>query len=156
MDGSWNIEEKTAIHRAFAILASVNNAYADNREMKARLQGWEAIMADEVSGYEVAEAVIKFAKKQDNIPTPSCLLKIINPVKQKISQSEFIHAKEQWRVEGYPAYSYYASIVKDFEKQEQSSREEKHDAPMHPRLAERLRKELGEAPKLKTITGKTS
>lgn len=67
---------------------------------------------------QIINALHIHCERNSVIPKVSHINDILNPAKPKITQSEFIHAKEQWKLEGYPSYSYYAGIVKDYEKQE--------------------------------------
>lgn len=72
----------------------------------------------------VLKALSDYSDKKNDMPAPADLIAIMNPEKPRISQAEFIHAKKQWELEGYPSYSYYAMIVKDYENENHEERVE--------------------------------
>lgn len=76
----------------------------------------------------VLTAVDAYTDQKNDVPAPSDLIALMTPPAEKrISGAEFIHAKEQWELEGFPSYSYYATVVKDYERQNAEDR-----APKQP------------------------
>lgn len=73
---------------------------------------------------QVMQAIDKYTDTHADLPTPADLTALINPEKPRISSAEFIHSKDQWAKEGYPSYSYYAMIVKQYERENQEERQE--------------------------------
>jgi len=53
---------------------------------------------------------------------PAHICAILNPQKPKITQTEFIHAKEQHALNGYNPFSKYADTIREFEAQERENR----------------------------------
>lgn len=131
MAGNWTIEEKKQIVEAFTVLATIQRSYGREVEIKPTLQAWEYVLSD-FSALQVCAAMRIWMKKENQMPTPADLIKIIQPEPAKVSHAEFIHAKEQWKLEGYTAHSYYAAIVKDYEREQLDSRnpEPKSEIPL--------------------------
>ena len=82
-------------------------------------------------------------KQDSSMPAPADLIKIMSPAPTKITQTEFIHAKEQHALEGYPKYGYYGGIIRAYEEQEGESRnvEPIADIPLN-QLVEQTKKAL--------------
>ena len=116
MAGKWTDDEKREIFEVFCALAVSLKSYG-NSDHKARLRAWELILANEMTGNEVCSAMVAHAKASDEMPTPSDLLKIKNPPPKQITTAEFIHAKEQHALEGFPRFGYYGQIIRDYEAQ---------------------------------------
>lgn len=121
------------------------NLYGKSPEsLSNMLLAFSAVLED-CSTEEITAAFRQWMKTQTVMPTPADILKIARPAKPqepRISGAEFIHAKEQWKLEGFPSYSYYATVVKDYERQNAEDRGAKHDGPVHPQLAARVAKAL--------------
>ncbi len=121
MAGNWNEDEKREILKAFTVLATIQKTYGKEIDIKGTLQAWEYVMG-EYPAAAVLSAMQAYMRKSSDMPTPADLIALISPPKPKITQAEFIHAKEQWKLEGYPSYSYYATVVKDYEKESAEDR----------------------------------
>jgi hypothetical protein len=121
MAGNWTNEEKTEILKAFTVLATIQKTYGREIDTKATLQAWEYILG-EYPANRVLKAMQLYMRQSSDIPSPADLIALMEAPKPKITQAEFIHAKEQWKLEGFPSYSYYAVMVRDYEKQQGEER----------------------------------
>lgn len=74
------------------------------------------------SASQVIGALDKYTDTKNDIPAPADLIAIISPAPARITQTEFIHAKEQHAREGYPAYGYYGQIIKQYERENAEDR----------------------------------
>lgn len=93
---------------------------------------------------QIIGAIHKHCERKTAVPKVADINAILSPEPEKISTAEFIHAKEQWKAEGYPAFSYYSQIVKDYEKENAEDRAPLYDEPIHPALKARVQKALTE------------
>lgn len=137
MAGSWNEEEKRIIFEAFMVMVTIQKSYGRQIAVKATLRAWEYLLADTYSGEQIVAALNVYMRQKSDVPTPADLIQILSPPKlpkSKISGAEFLHAKEQWKLENHAAFSYYGNIVKEYEKQEN---EERH--PVQPIAPEILK-----------------
>lgn len=139
MAGNWTPEDKQEIVKVFAVLATIQKNYGRQIEMRETLQAWECVIGD-IPANQVVAAMQAYMRKSSDMPTPADLIALITPPKAKISQTEFIHAKDQWAKEGFPSYSYYAMVVKNFEKQEEQDRD---PAPVTERIGSGGFKKIG-------------
>jgi len=93
----------------------------------------------------VLNALHIYTDRHDDLPNPANLIEIMAPAPKKITTAEFIHAKEQHKLEGYPAHGYYGTLISNYERQEADERAPVVD--MHPKLRERLQQALIEEKK---------
>ena len=121
MAGNWTNEEKTHIAKTFGVLVAIQKSYGNDIDIKSTLRAWQVVLGDYPAG-QLISAMQEWVKRHRDMPTPSDMIKLMNPEPTRITQTEFIHAKEQWKLEGFPNYSYYAGIVKEYEKQEGEAR----------------------------------
>lgn len=121
MAGNWTQEEKQEIVKAFTVMATIQKNYGKEIDIKATLQAWEYILG-EYPADKVLAAMNRYMRKSSDIPAPADLIAIIDPPKPKITQAEFIHAKEQHKLEGYPTHGYYGGIIRAYEAQEADER----------------------------------
>lgn len=118
------------------------SSYGQPLNLKSRLGLWKMTLEDDYSIAQVLAALKQHCKASNTMPAPADVIAVLNPPKSKITQAEFIHAKKQWELEGYPSYSYYAMLVKEYESQEG---EERHK-PLE--IADNLKKAIGLETKL--------
>lgn len=74
-----------------------------------------------------AEAVLwafdQYTDRQDDIPTPSDINNILDPVKPKISDAEFIEAQKWQEANGYPRFSAAYQTIQEYKIQNSEARE---------------------------------
>lgn len=122
MDGKWTDDEKKEIAKAFALLATVQKTYGRELDPSTALPAWEWVLARDFTGKQVTDALQLYMRQTSDMPTPADLIKLMVPPTTRISQPEFIHAKDQWAKEGYPQFSYHHMIVKQYEKENADER----------------------------------
>lgn len=96
-------------------------------DIKLILQKYALFFEGKYSVEQIIKAIHTHCQKSTVIPKVANIEAILNPPTQKISQAEFIHAKDQWAKEGYPEFSFYAFQVKQYEKENNEAR-----APITP------------------------
>lgn len=117
MAGNWNNEEKQEILKVFTVMAAIQKTYGREIDIKPTLQAWEYLLAEKYNGTQVVAAMEAYMRKSSDMPAPADIIAILSPVAPKITTAEFIHAKEQHALEGYPAYGYYGQIIKQYERE---------------------------------------
>ncbi len=122
MAGSWTAEEKTEILKVFTVMATIQKTYGREIDIKPTLQAWEYLMAKDFTGAQVVAAMDAYMRKSSDMPAPADIIAILRPAPVRITQAEFIHAKEQHAKEGYPAHGYYRQIIKQFEDENHEDR----------------------------------
>lgn len=116
MAGEWTNEEKRKIFEVFAVLAADLKNYGAI-DHKARLQAWQAVLADEMTGDEICASMIALAKINDQIPTAAQLRAFKFQPPKQITYAEYKHAIEMHALEGYPMFGYYGQIIRNYESQ---------------------------------------
>ena len=147
----WRGGEVEDLIKALSVVCVSQNAYGSEKEYDMRVDFWVKKLEPRYSVNEVLGAMDMFTDRNNDMPVPADIINILSPEPKKITTAEFIHAKQQWELEGFPSYSFYAIVVKDYEKQEGQEREvktpqqilEDRSVPaMHPQLKDRLDKAL--------------
>lgn len=119
---SWTSTEIEELSKALAVVCIGQNSYGTEQQFSQRFDFWVMKLEGKYTVNQVLHALDVYTDKNSGIPTPSDIIKLLSPEPTRISHAEFIHAKEQWKLEGFPSYSYYAGIVKEYEQQEGEAR----------------------------------
>lgn len=127
MVGEWSLEDKKEITKVFAVLATIQKTYGKEIHVKEVLQAWEFVLSEKYTAGQVVAAMRAYMERSSDMPTPADLIAIINPPTPRITAAEFIHAKEQHKLEGYPSHGYYGGIIRQYEKE---NAEERGSRPM--------------------------
>jgi len=124
MAGNWTTEDKTKILQVFSVMATIQKAYGRDIDVKPTLQAWEYLMASQFTAEQVVSAMELYMRQSSDMPAPSDIIALMTPPPPaKITQAEFIHAKEQWKLDGYPPYGQHRMIVKQFEAEQAAERD---------------------------------
>jgi len=121
----WSADDKRKIANAVKPLLEMQKSYGRTLDTKTVLRGWQMLLQNKYNAEQICYAVYRYMKQKSDFPAPADLIKILTPQENKISAQEYWHAKDQWTKEGFPRFSYYAQIVKDYEAQ-QSAETESH------------------------------
>lgn len=91
------------------------------------MAGWKFVLDGRYSMETVLSALKKYMTEKSDMPVPADIEVILNPPMPRITTAEFIHAKEQHKLEGYPSHGYYGGIIRQYEKE---NAEERGSRPM--------------------------
>ena len=122
---SWTSTEIGEFTKEFAKICIGQNAYGTESQFALKVEYW--LSKIQRHGYtinQVLHALEVYTDRNDGIPTPSDIINILSPVKPKITQTEYITAKENWAREGYKSHCYYLGVMREFEAQEGEQRNE--------------------------------
>lgn len=142
MAGNWTDEEKTEIAKTLAVMAIIQKSYGREIDVKNTVKAWEFVMAD-CTAKQVVSAMQAYMRQSNDIPSPADIIQILNPPPAKIGYAEYKNALEQHKLEGFPRFGYYGTVIKDYEKQESLTNE----TPSHYELLENRKQEMPEAVK---------
>lgn len=117
MVGNWTDAEKTEIAKVLSVMAVIQKSYGREIDVKNTVKAWEFVMND-YSANQVLSAMQAYMRQSNDIPSPSDLIKIIDPPPAKISYAEYKHALERHAAEGYNPNGKWAGIVNDYPKQQ--------------------------------------
>lgn len=121
-ENCWNQSDREDIIKVLSVLIAVQKLYGRDASVKDIFAFYQMKLDGRYPASKVLSALDAYTDKKDDVPAPADLIALMDPPKTKISQAEFIHAKDQWAKEGYPSYSYYAVIVKEYEKENHEDR----------------------------------
>lgn len=138
----WSNTEISELIKAMAVYFSDLDDFGKGVDINAILQKYRLYFEKKFTVNQILNAIHAHCERKTTIPKVADINAILNPEKPKITQAEFIHAREQHAAEKYPAHGYYGGIIKDYEAQEADARDVSHDGAMHPQLAKRLKKAL--------------
>jgi len=140
----WSPEEEKKLSQALTFCwINATEKFGNELDLSMRVSGFKFVLGADFTIDEILSAFQIFMKKSSRMIAPADVQAILSPEKPKITQAEFIHAKEQWRLEGYPSHSFYAGIVKGYESEQSDSRtpEPKAQVPLG-QLVSRVKKQI--------------
>jgi len=108
-----------------------------------RLEAFKFTQEGDFSVEQILGALRVHMKKTTQMFKPAHATAILDPEPAKISQTEFIHAKKQWELQGFSPFSKYQDVVKGFEAQEDEGRAPRNDQPLAPQIQGVVNKALG-------------
>ena len=114
----WKSSERIDLAKALAIIVKGQNAYGKNHNLEDLLSYFQYKLENRFSTAQVIFAIDRYTDKNDDIPTPSRIIEILNPAPPKITQTAYIAAKK-WQEDNnrYDKFTDQHDIVKAFEKQ---------------------------------------
>lgn len=118
----WNASEQEALIKTLAVIINGQKSYGKQVSIEDTFAYYRLKLESRYTVESILKALQGYTDINDDIPTPSDLIGLMEPVIPKISHTEFIHAKNQWENEGCPMFSYYYTIVKEYEKQNAEDR----------------------------------
>lgn len=83
-----------------------------------RIRGYAAVLQEKFSHIDVANAFLRYCEDNADLPAPADLAKIISPPpppKPRPTTAQYIAALDYQKRNGYPAFSYQASIIAEYE-----------------------------------------
>lgn len=120
---SWTSTEIESLSKALAIVCVGQNAYGTEKQFEQRFDFWVMKLEGRFTVSQILQALDIYTDRYSGVPTPSDIIKIIAPEPAKITQTEYITAKENWAREGFKSHCYWKGVMNDFEKQEGESRQ---------------------------------
>ena len=147
---TWTDEDIKTLAKALTFCWKNSDQYGGSLELEARVDGIKFVLGGIVPMKLVLGAIRAHMGESTEMVKPAHVKTILFPEKAKITQTEFIHAKEQHKLNGYNPYSEWADTIRDFEKQERDDRgvlspqeilERRSVHAIHPDLQKRLENE---------------
>lgn len=97
----------------------MQKAYGRVLDMKTLLRGWESVLAEKYTVDQLIWAMKKYALTGgDDFPSPKNLHDMINP---PVTYAQYKAAQEVQARNGYPQFSYEATIIRDYHSQQDSA-----------------------------------
>lgn len=118
----WSPEQKRQLASVCFPLIQMQKQYGRNMDEKIIMQGWEIKLSKRFTIEQIIFAVDKYTDRNDDFPTPSDIINILDPEPAEISRAEYIEAKKWLERNNYNEFSEQHEIVKNFEKQERRKR----------------------------------
>lgn len=123
---SWTASEKIEITSLLTIIINGQKSFGKNASVKETFEYYAMKLEGRFSGYQVTTAMNIYTDQSNDLPSPADLIKLMTPpAPARISTAEFIHAKEQHALEGFPAYGYYGTLIREYEAQNAEERSPK-------------------------------
>ena len=120
----WTAEEKKMIAAITIPLVEMQKSYGRKIDAKLVMRGWQAILAPQYSGEQICYALVEYAKKSDDFPTPANLIAILNPQEPQVSEAEYIQACKMYEKNGYNQFSNEKDVIDRYKQQKNEKREE--------------------------------
>lgn len=136
----WSASDQEKIVKTLSIIINGQKAYGKDVSIEDTFAFYQLKLDGRFPADAVINALGAYTDRSNDIPAPADLISLMAPQTPRITQTEFIHAKEQHKLEGYPEFGYYGQIIKQYERE---NAEDRAPAPeIHPQLAQSLRKAI--------------
>ena len=124
----WNPSEQAEIVKALTVIADAQKAYGRDASVKDLFAYFRMKLDGRFPAGHVLSALDLYTDTKNDIPAPADIIALMTPpAKPMITTAEFLHAKEQHKLEGFPAYGYYGQIIRQYEGEQNEGR-----APIAP------------------------
>lgn len=121
----WTTSELEELSKFLTVIINGQKAYGKEYSVRDVYEYFKLKLNGRFSQAQVMFALNEYTDKNNDIPSPADIIKILNPAKPEISKAEYIAAKEwQKRNERYDAYTDAYDVIKAFEAQEKEGREQ--------------------------------
>ena len=146
-NNSWTDSEINTLAKALTFCWKNSDQYGGDLELQSRVDAFKFVLEGIVSVELICGAIRAHMGESTDMVKPAHVKTMLFPEKAKITQTEFIHAKEQHKLTGYNPYSEWAQTIRDFEAQEREERgvhtpqeilERRAIPAVHPALQKRL------------------
>jgi hypothetical protein len=141
MAGKWTDEDKKYLAKAAAVVVDMQKSYGKQVDLKTMLRGWQFLLEDDYTVYQISSALKEYMRQYSDIPAPADLIKILNPPEPLVTYAEYKAALEAHAKEGYPMFGYYGQIINKY-NQQQSGNDAMQDSGSEPELLADIGKTL--------------
>lgn len=113
---TWTAEDEKRLGVVLALCFKNSDAYGTDLNLADRVAFFKECLQDLYTVDQILTAIKTHSLKSSEMVKPCHVHAILNPVRE-ITTAEFIHAKEQWKNDGYPVFSRHKDVVKAYEAQ---------------------------------------
>lgn len=138
----WKNTEIQNLIKNMAVYFSDLDDYGKGVDLNAILEKYKLYLQGKFTVEQVIYSLHVHCERKRIIPKVPDLLDILDPVKPKITQSEYISALDYQKRNNYPIYSAEAILIREYTAQQDEDRGAKNDGPVHPQLAARAEAEI--------------
>ena len=103
--------------KVLSIIVKGQNAYGRKHNLEDMISYFGLKLSKRYTVDQVIYALDIFTDKYDDIPTPSDVIKILNPEKPKITEAQFVEAQKWQERNGYPIFSDARDVIDQYRKQ---------------------------------------
>lgn len=120
----WTNSDEAIIIKTLTVIINGQKSYGKTVSLKDTYDYYKLKLNGKFTADSVLKALDMYTDSKNDIPAPSDLIGLMLPAPPvRITTAEFIHAKEQHALEGYPVCGYYGQIIKQYEKENADARE---------------------------------
>ncbi len=119
----WSPSDQAEIIKVLTIIINGQKTYGKDVSIKDTYEYYKLKLDGKYPSDRVINAIQSYTDTKSDLPAPSDLITILEPkAEPRISTAEFIHAKECWKNENFPTHSYWAGVVKQYERENAEDR----------------------------------
>ena len=123
-NNSWTTLEQEELTKTLAIIINGQKAYGKEYSVRDVYEYFKMKLQSRFNVEQIVFALNEYTDRENDIPSPADIIKILNPEKPKITQSEYIAAKDwQKRNNRYDEYTDAYDVIKGYAAQEQGERQ---------------------------------
>ena len=92
--------------------------------MKATFDYFKMKLNGRFSAEQVLYAIDKYTDLKNDIPAPADLIAILNPIKPRVTEAQFVQAQKWQAANGYPIFSDAKDVIEEYHQQDAQEREQ--------------------------------
>ncbi len=120
----WKASDLSKLVLALKMAYKNSDNYGQQLEIKERVNAFRFVLEEEYEIEEVLRAIKIHMKRSSEMVKPVHINLILSPAKPEITQTEFIHAQNQWAIERYKTFCPHKQVIDAYRQQEEEVREE--------------------------------
>lgn len=119
----WTNDEKKALAAFCFPLIEMQNQYGQQRDPKVLLKGWELKLAKRFTVEQILYAVDKYTDSNDDFPTVSDVINILEPQEPQVTEAQFVEAQKCQERNNWPMMSDAQDTIDRYRRQQEEKRE---------------------------------
>ena len=136
---TWTDQDNNKLSNALTFCYKNSDLYGQALELESRMNAFKFVLEGEYTMNQVLLAFKMHMGKTTEMIKPAHVNALLSPAKAKITQTEFINAKNMWEIGGYKTFCEYKDVMDAFTEQEHEQRES-HEVITDERALELMNK----------------
>lgn len=120
----WTRSDVENLTKALTVIIEGQNAYGKKYDLENIFNYMRLKLERKFTVDQVLFALDLYTNRNDDIPTPSAIINILDPQKPRITEAEFVEAQKWQEANGYPMFSAAKETIDEYKKQQSEGREE--------------------------------
>ena len=119
---TWQQSHIEQLSKALTFAYKTQNTYKEPLDLADRVEGWRFVL-EEYNMDQVLYGIKEHMKRSPNMPVPADINLILNPVKPRVTEAQFVQAQKWQAANGYPIFSDAKDVIDEYKAQDTAERD---------------------------------